>query len=85
MGTPLPAARLYSLVEGLSEIALPVFQALIKTAAQGEVLQNDDTWVRVQSSMKDNKTAKKSGLTVKRKGMVTTGIYARVGAHRIAL
>jgi transposase len=84
-GTPLPPTRLYSMAASVAGDALPVFAAFCNKAAQGELFQNDDTKVLIQSLLKENQEAEKSGKKLKRVGMFTTGIIAQVGEHRIFL
>jgi len=84
-GTPLPRSRLYDMAALVAEDFFPVFGALCRFAAQGELLQNDDTWVIIQALMQENKKAQRAGIVLKRKGMFTTSIIAQAGEHRIAL
>ena len=60
----------------------PVQEALITLAAQGHLIHNDDTTMRVQS------LAKETGTTTEgkeRTGIFTTSLLAEVEGHRIAL
>jgi transposase len=84
-GVPIPRARLYDMVASVAEDVVPVFQALCRFAAQGELFQNDDTRVLVQSLLKENQEAEKVGVPLERPGMFTTGIIAQVGIHRVFL
>ncbi len=47
MGIPLPAATQWEVVEEAAEVIKPAHDELIRQAAQGEVLHNDDTSMRV--------------------------------------
>jgi transposase len=47
MGIPLPAATQWEVVEEAAEAIRPAHDELIRQAAQGEVLHNDDTSMRV--------------------------------------
>ncbi len=47
LGIPLPAATQWEIVEDVAELIQPAWEELIWQAAQGEVLHNDDTSVRV--------------------------------------
>ena len=47
LGVPLPASTQWGLVDRRAEALTPVFDALVRHAAQGEVLHNDDTSVTV--------------------------------------
>lgn len=84
-GHPIPRTRIWSMCSELGATANPVIHALIDYAAQGEVVQNDDTTVRILELMKENKVAKKSGIELPRTGMYTTAIVSKVGPHKIHL
>ena len=47
LGIPLPAATQWEIVEEAAEVIKPARDELIRQAAQGEVLHNDDTSMRV--------------------------------------
>ena len=47
LGIPLPAATQWEIVEETAELIKPARDELIRQAAQGEVLHNDDTSMRV--------------------------------------
>jgi transposase len=47
LGIPLPAATQWEIAKGAAEKARPAHEELIRQAAQGEVLHNDDTSMRV--------------------------------------
>jgi transposase len=47
LGIPLPAATQWEIVEEAAEVMKPARDELIRQAAQGEVLHNDDTSMRV--------------------------------------
>lgn len=84
-GVPLPRSRLYSMSASVAENANPIFIALCKFGAQGELFQNDDTKVLVQALIKENKDAEQAGVVLERKGMFTSSIIAQVKEHRIFL
>jgi transposase len=48
MGIPLPVATQWEIVEEAAEVIKPARDELLRQAAQGEVLHNDDTGMRVQ-------------------------------------
>jgi transposase len=76
MGIPLPAATQWEIVEEAAEVIRPVRDELIRQAAQGEVVHNDDTSMRVlrlQREPSDERT-----------GVFTTGIVS-TGERKIAL
>ena len=60
-----------------------VYEALIDTAAQGRLLHNDDTTMRVQSLRKEISTAVDA--PNKRTGIFTTSIISQVDDHQVAL
>jgi transposase len=85
-GIPLPASVQW---EQVAEIAAPlrlVLQALETEAAQGQVVHNDDTGMKVLELMKqrDQTEAADTGKP-QRSGIFTSGIVSQVGERRIAL
>jgi hypothetical protein len=60
----------------------PVHEALITLAAQGKVIHNDDTTMRVQSLTRD---ADPAAQRPERTGIFTTGLISAVQDHTIAL
>lgn len=85
-GIPLPASTQWDLVKEGAEKLKPVFQELLRTAAQGDVLHNDDTNAKILELMKERKDdAERNGKSGKRKGTFTTGIISTSEEHKIAL
>ena len=80
LGIPLPASTQWDIAESVADKIHPVFSELIRQAAQGQVVQNDDTTARVISLMKEIQEEKG-----KRKGIFTTGILSTLPDHKIAL
>ena len=78
LGVPLPASTQWEIVEQVADRIYPVFEELKRQAAQGDVLYNDDTTIKILSLMKDNEKAE-------RKGMFTTGILSTANNRKIAL
>jgi transposase len=79
LGIPLPAGTQCDiLMEVAAEFAL-VVQELIRQAAQGEVVHNDDTGMRVLRLERD------ADISAKRTGVFTSGIVSISQGHRIAL
>jgi hypothetical protein len=64
---------------GLSADAAVVLQELIRQAAQGEVVHNDDTGMRVLTLERD------AEISAKRTGVFTSGIVSIAEGHRMAL
>jgi transposase len=84
-GCPIPRTRIWMLCQELADSVRPVVNALIVIAAQGHLVQNDDTRVRILQLMKENKTAKNAGVELDRVGMYTTAVVSKVGEHKIVL
>jgi hypothetical protein len=81
-GVPLPPSTQWELIEAVSEIPELIYEALCDLAAQGQLLHNDDTSMRVQSLRQEIAAAQEES---KRTGIFTTGIIAQVEHRRIAL
>ena len=47
LGMPLPAATQWELMEAAAKLIKPVLDELIRQAAQGSVMHNDDTSMRI--------------------------------------
>ena len=86
LGIPLPAATQWELVRDACELLAPVHDEMIRQAAQGELVQNDDTKMKIleliASRPEDPVSDPDSG---QRRGVYTTGILSKVGEQRIAL
>jgi transposase len=77
LGIPLPAATQWEIVEEAAEAIKPAHEELIRQAAQGAVLHNDDTGMRVlrmEREPADDRT-----------GVFTSGIVSTGEGHNIAL
>jgi transposase len=77
LGIPLPAATQWEIVEEAAEVIKPALEELIRQAAQGEVLHNDDTSMRVLRLAREPSD--------KRTGVFTSGIVATNERRKIAL
>jgi transposase len=78
MGIPLPASTQWEVVEEASALIKPAHEELIRQAAQGEVLHNDDTSMRVLRLAREPSD--------ERTGVFTSNILAVTAAHhKIAL
>ena len=77
LGVPLPASVQWEAAEEAAELLKPARDELIRQAAQGEVLHNDDTGMRVLTMERPE------GDT--RTGVFTSGVVSLVGEARIAL
>jgi len=95
MGIPMPASTQWDIVEAKAERIEPAFHELVRQAANGEVLYNDDTNVKILELM-DKRAAEGAATedaaedsaddeTFDRRGMYTTGIISTGDGHKIAL
>ena len=86
LGIPLPAATQWELVRDGAELLAPVLDELIRQAAQGTVLYNDDTTMKVlELSGEQRAAAAADEDTDERTGVFTSGIVSTNKDHRIAL
>jgi transposase len=76
-GIPLAVSTQWEIVLEAAGLLLPVHAELMRQAAQGKVLHNDDTPMRILN----RKSFEKEG----RKAIQTTAILSDLGANRIAL
>ncbi len=81
LGVPLSDATQWRLIEQLAGYCFVIFNLLKRLAANGHVIQNDDTPVKILEVIKQIK----DGTLVDRTGMYTTGIVAEHEGHKIAL
>ena len=80
-GVPLPASTQWEIVKQVAEQIYPVYPQLNWLAAQGDVIHNDDTIMKVLALMQQNNLQDRS----ERKGIFTTGILSTVNDQKIAL
>lgn len=84
LGVPLPESTQWELLVPLFQLALPIFEELLRQTAQSPVLYNDDTSMRILELRRPgNATA--AQIDPERKGTFTTGIVGSVGDHPVAL
>jgi transposase len=90
--TPLPASTQWDIVQAVAAKLTPAFDELIRQAAQGDVLHNDDTTVKILELMgergRDEALANADGEGNdgdERRGLFTTGVVALRDGHRVAL
>ena len=83
MGVPLPASTQWELINAAATVPAAVYEALIDTAAQGRLLHNDDTTMRVQSLRQEIAAEAKN--PAQRTGIFTTNIVALVEERKVAL
>jgi len=85
LGVPLPASTQWEVVKQASSIFFPAHAELIRQAAQGEVLHNDDTSIKILELMKEDRERKNRGDPPDRTGMFTSAIVSVRGEVRIAM
>ena len=88
LGIPLPAATQWEIVRDSADQITPIFEELIRHAAQGRVLHNDDTGMKVLSlttRKEPDQSDFEEQTTSKRTGVFTSGIVSVRGDHRVAL
>jgi transposase len=88
LGTPLPASTQWEMVKEGAEVIEPVWEELIRQAAQGEVLHNDDTTAKILEAIRERRKREQSGDAddpTERTGTFTSGIVSIAQEHKIAL
>jgi len=87
MGIPLPSATQWEIVREVGGVAEPAYQELIRQAAQGEVIHNDDTSAKILDLMKGrlNPEATAQADPKTRTGIFTSGIVSIREGREIAL
>jgi hypothetical protein len=86
LGIPLSASTQWDIVNRFATLIQPVHEELIRQAAQGEVLYNDDTTMRILALMGDRaQDAAPDHEGPQRKGVFTSGILSTNEGRRIAL
>jgi transposase len=83
LGIPMPAATQWELVDEAAQAISPAHQELIRQAAQGEIVHNDDTTMKLLEFGKSPFPEDEQSET--RTGVYTSGIVSRSGAYDIAL
>jgi len=85
VGVPVADATQWDQIERVADCAYPVFEHLQALAAQGEVIYQDDTHVRILSLIAANRQAQADDTSGARTGMYTTALVAQQGAQTICL
>jgi transposase len=95
LGIPLPASTQWEIVHAKAERIEPAFAELLRQAAQGDVVYNDDTTVKILELMgqrasepvlaEESPEDSANKETSDRKGMFTSGIVSSTGERKIAL
>ena len=91
LGIPLPASTQWEIVKEVAAVIAPAYQELIRQAAQGEVVHNDDTVMKVLALMRE-RPEKLDGAqdfddseAPQRSGIFTSGIVSTCEGRKIAL
>jgi transposase len=86
LGIPLPAATQWEIVREITGVLKPAYQELIRQAAQGEVVHNDDTTMKILTMMPARSpTEECAEEKSERTGVFTSGIVSTREGRRIAL
>ena len=85
VGVPVSDATQWDQIERVADCAYPVFEQLKTLAAQGEVIYQDDTRVRILSLIAENRRTQADDTSEARTGMYTTGLVVQQGEQTICL
>jgi transposase len=85
VGVPVSDATQWDQIERVADCVYPVFEQLKTLAAQGEVIYQDDTHVRIVSLSAEHRRTQAEDTAGARTGMYTTALVARQGAQTICL
>jgi transposase len=87
LGVPLAASTQWELVEEKADSILPVYDLLVELAAQGDILHNDDTTMKILQYLgkRAERYKEQEASGQQRTGVFTTGIVSIVEVHKIAL
>lgn len=82
LGIPLAASTQWEVTEKMADKIHPAFNELIRQAAQGDVVHNDDTTMKILEVMAENNNTLS---TPSRTGVFTTGIVSIRDGRKIAI
>jgi transposase len=91
LGVPVPDATQWDEIEVVGDCAYVVFRQMEQVAAQGELIFQDDTAVRIVSLMQENLARVAAGQAQgratpqERTGMHTTALVVKIGEHTAIL
>jgi transposase len=91
LGVPIPDATQWDQIERVADCGYVVFQHLEGLAAQGELIHQDDTSVRIVTLIKENQQIRAQAAAQgfsrpkERTGMFTTALVVKVGERTICL
>jgi len=82
---PLPASTQWEIVHAYAAGITPPYEELIRQAAQGDVVHNDDTPVKILELMGDGGQKFDDESEPSRTGLFTSGVVSTRDGHRMAL
>lgn len=82
LGVPVAASTQWEIVDGMANDVAPAWEELIRQSAQGDVIYNDDTTIKILSLIKEQLNSENNP---ERKGMFTSAILSEVDKRKIAL
>ncbi|HKB34955.1 MAG TPA: IS66 family transposase [Gemmataceae bacterium] len=89
LAIPLPASTQWDIVEAAAAQLTPAFEELIRQAAQGDVVQNDDTTIKILELLGQRPRGagnEEAGADAdERTGLFTSGVVALRDGHQVAL
>jgi transposase len=92
LAMPLPASTQWDIVQAVATNLTPAFEELVRQAAQGDVLHNDDTTVKILALMGErgrqeilNNPEREDDPAAERTGLFTSGVVALRDGQRVAL
>jgi transposase len=85
LGLPLPVATQWEIVAEVAAALQPALEELMRQAAQGEVLHNDDTSMPVLALRRNRDSQPEGSPAEERTGVFTSGIVATTPQHSVAL
>ena len=81
---PLPASTQWGLVKDSSRNLTAPYEELIRQAAHGDIVYNDDTSMKILTLLKENQRIEETD-SKERTGIFTSAIVATRGDHKIAI
>jgi len=85
LGIPIPVTTQWEIVAEAAATIQPAMEELLRQAAQGEVLHNDDTSMSVLALRRNAGSKQEESNAEERTGVFTSGIVATAPGHSIAL
>jgi hypothetical protein len=79
LGMPVPSSTQWEILDAAEKSVQPVYEALVRQAADGDVLHNDDTTARILALIEQRDPESS------RKGIFTTGIVSIKDDRQIAI